>query len=151
MSMKRKSILEIIYTLLIILFVYTASSKLVNIRETYAEIDKQPFPEWMTPYLVWIISLSELLVSALLLFKKTHQAGLWGALILMLLFTGYIGAILLNYFPFVPCSCGGVISQLGWQNHLYFNLCFVLISMLGLVLYTRHPTEYDETQNVIIT
>jgi hypothetical protein len=151
--MRRNTIIEIICTLLILLFVYTASSKLIDFHKTYKEMDNQPFPNWMTPFLVWGISLLELTIAGFLLFNRTKKAGLWGSLILMTLFTGYIGAILLHFFSRVPCSCGGVIKQLGWTNHLYFNLFFVAIAALALVLMRKEAKkeQYEENRQVVFT
>jgi putative oxidoreductase len=151
--MKRNLIIEIISSLLILLFVYTAGSKLLDLRTTYREMNGQPFPNWMTPYLVWGISLLELAVASLLLFNRTKKAGLWSSLILMTLFSGYIGAILLRFFDRVPCSCGGVIKQLGWTNQLYFNLFFVGISIIALWLMRkkRNPVQYGDSHQVVFT
>ncbi|HEV8285066.1 MAG TPA: MauE/DoxX family redox-associated membrane protein [Chitinophagaceae bacterium] len=151
--MKRNLIIEIISALLILLFVYTASSKLLNLETTYGQMNNQPFANWMTPYLVWGISLAELLVSGLLMFKRTKNAGFWASLILMTAFTGYIAAILLRFFDRVPCSCGGVIKQLGWTNHLYFNLFFLGISAVGLLLLKKQKRQerYKETEKVVFT
>jgi hypothetical protein len=55
----------------------------------------------------------------------------------MILFTAYSGAILLNMFAYVPCSCGGVIRKLTWPQHLAFNLFFVAISAIGIILQHR--------------
>jgi putative oxidoreductase len=151
--MKRTIIVEIICTLLILLFVYTASSKLIDLKKTYFEMNNQPFPNWMTPYLVWGISLLELIIAGLLCFNRTKKAGLWGSLIIMTLFTGYIGSILLHFFARVPCSCGGVIKQLGWTNHLYFNLFFVAISIIGITLMRkqRNENEYLKSSQTAFT
>jgi putative oxidoreductase len=151
--MKRNLIIEIICSLLILLFVYTAGSKLLDLRTTYREMNSQPFPNWMTPYLVWGISLLELAVASLLLFNRTKKAGLWSSLILMTLFSGYIGAILLRFFDRVPCSCGGVIKQLGWTTHLYFNLFFVGISIIGLWLMRKEQKreKYQQSHQVVFT
>jgi hypothetical protein len=125
----------------------------MNYTTTYVEMDRQPFPNWMTPYLVWGIGILELAVASLLFFPRTRKAGLWSSLILMTLFTAYIGSILLHFFDKVPCSCGGIVKQLSWENHLYFNLFFVAISILGLWLLRKEQKkqEYDQTQRVIFT
>jgi putative oxidoreductase len=148
--MKRNLIIEVICSLLILLFVYTASSKLIALTTTYQEMNNQPFPNWMTPYLVWGISLLELAIASLLLFNRTKKAGLWSSLILMTLFTGYIGAILLRFFDRVPCSCGGVLKQLGWTNHLYFNLFFVAIAAIGLWLIKKERKHQQYEQHQVV-
>jgi phage shock protein PspC (stress-responsive transcriptional regulator) len=34
----------------------------------------------------------------------------------------------------LPCSCGGVLQQLSWKQHLIFNLFFLLLAVVGIVL-----------------
>lgn len=132
--MSRKWLLEAIVLLLFILFVYAATSKLIDFKRFSFQMDSQPFDDYFTPWLVFGVPLTEFVIAAMLIFKRTLLAGLWASLILMLLFTGYIILIKLNYFGKIPCSCGGVISQLSWTQHLFFNLFFVLISIAGIVL-----------------
>lgn len=151
--MKRNLVIEIICSLLILLFVYTAGSKLLDLRTTYREMNYQPFPNGMTPFLVWGISILELGIAALLFFNKTKRKGLWASLMLMSAFTLYISAILLRFFDRIPCACGGVIKQLGWINHLYFNLFFVAIAIIGLKLMDiqRKKEQYEESNRVVFT
>ena len=150
MAIKKATIVETCCTLLVLLFLYTASSKLLNLRQTYHEMNIQPFPNWMTPYLVWGISIMEFCAAVLLIFNRTKKTGLWTSLILMIGFTIYIAAILLDFFDKVPCSCGGVIAQLGWQNHLYFNMFFVAVSIIGIIL-SRKKDNSPEMQKVVFT
>ena len=95
----------------------------------------------MTPYLVWGIAGLEIATSVALMFEKTKRIGFYSSLILMSLFTIYISAILLHVFPKIPCSCGGVLRQLGWSQHLLFNLFFVALSVLGLMLSKKQSGE----------
>lgn len=132
--MSRKWLLEAIVLLLFILFVYAATSKLIDYKRFTFQMDSQPFDDRFTPLLVFGVPLTEFVIAAMLIFKRTLLPGLWASLILMLMFTGYIILIKLNYFGKIPCSCGGVISQLNWTQHLFFNLFFVLISAAGIVL-----------------
>jgi hypothetical protein len=56
---------------------------------------------------------------------------------LMTSFTIYSIMIIAHFFPYVPCSCGGVIRKLTWPQHLALNLFYVALSVLGLVLQRR--------------
>jgi len=133
-SKRRHLIIDIIRAVLILLFVYASVSKLVDFKVFYGEINSQPFPNWMTAYLVWIIPSIEILIAIGLMFHKTKLISLYASFILMTIFTIYIGLILLYVFDRIPCSCGGVLKQLGWKEHFFFNLFFVLISLLASVL-----------------
>jgi putative oxidoreductase len=72
-----------------------------------------------------------------LIFERTRMVGFISSFVLMTLFTIYTGAILLHFFDYVPCSCGGVIRKLTWPQHLVFNLFFVGLSVTGIVLQRR--------------
>lgn len=148
--MSRKWLVETIVLLLFILFVYAAASKLIDYKHFSFQIDSQPFDNRLTPWIVFGIPALEFILAGMLIYKRTLLAGLWGSLILMLLFTGYIGLIQLNYFGKIPCSCGGVISQLNWTQHLFFNLFFVLISIAGIILHRKH-LQADQDKTVILS
>jgi len=132
--MKRKTVIEILSSLLILLFVYASVSKWLDFHTYIGEINNQPFPNWMTPALVWLIPLTEVSIAMLLMFEKTQLLGFWASLVLMSLFTIYTILILLKFFGRVPCSCGGVIEKLSWKQHLFLNLFFVGVAITGIVL-----------------
>lgn len=71
-----------------------------------------------------LIIIAELLTAVLLSLRRTRLIGLYLSTGLMVSLTVYI-YLILNYSEFVPCSCGGVLEKLGWQEHLIFNLVFV--------------------------
>jgi putative oxidoreductase len=135
--MNRNFLTEMICCLLVALFMYTGASKFVDIPGFTGDINNQPFPNSMTPYLVWGLPLLELLIAVSLMFDKTRKAGLYASLILMLAFTVYTALVLFHYFERIPCSCGGVIKQLNWQQHLVFNLFFVLLSVAAIYLMNK--------------
>lgn len=142
--MKRKIIIEIISSLLILLFLYASLSKWLAFRTFIGDMNNQPFPNWMTPFLVWFIPIIEVLIVIGLIFEKTRVQSLYASLFLMLAFTIYTVAILLHSFKYIPCSCGGVIRKLTWPQHLVFNLFFVGISLLGIILKRREQVPAVE-------
>jgi len=139
--MKRKIIIEIISSLLILLFLYASFSKWLAFKTFIGEMNNQPFPNWMTPFLVWSIPILEVLIAVGLIFEKTRVRSLYASLFLMLAFTIYTVVVLLHAFKYIPCSCGGVIRKLTWPQHLIFNLFFVGISLLGIILKKREPVH----------
>ena len=70
---------------------------------------------------------------------KPGETDVW--MIVMGIFTVYTGVILMHFFPYVPCSCGGVIKRLTWTQHLILNLSFVAISILGVIL--QHKKRFN--------
>ena len=132
-----KRIYIVICMLLILLFSYTAFAKLINIPLFTSEMHNQPMPLWFSSVLVYLLPVLEILIVIALLMDHYRLLGMMAALFLMLLFTAYTLLILLHVFPRVPCSCGGVIKQLSWKQHLAFNLVFDGLCIWGLFLHDR--------------
>lgn len=150
---KRQVLLECISALLILLFLYTSLSKFLDFKSFVDDMNNQPFSNAWTPFLVWFVPCSELLICISLLFERTRMAGFIGSLVLMSLFTIYTIFILSNFFSYIPCSCGGVIRQLTWTQHLIFNLCYVIIAIVGIVLQRRKHFKsifITQTQNSFV-
>jgi putative oxidoreductase len=135
--LKRQVVLECIAALLILLFLYASVSKFLDFKRFIDEMNNQPLPNSWTPFLVWGIPFLEIAISAALLFEYTRLLAFYASLVLMTLFTIYAIMILAHFFPYVPCSCGGVIRKLTWPQHLALNLFYVALSVLGLVLQRR--------------
>src|SRR5690606_7657944 len=58
------------------------------------------------------------------------------------MFTAYI-VIILNFTEFIPCSCGGVLEDLGWTEHLIFNIVFILLAAVGILLLQKQERDHD--------
>ncbi|MHA4811928.1 MauE/DoxX family redox-associated membrane protein [Flavitalea flava] len=148
---RRQVLLETISALLILLFLYASLSKFLDFKLFTGEMNNQPFSNALTPFLVWAIPLLEIGISICLIFEWTRLIGFYGSLVLMSLFTIYTAAILLHFFKYVPCSCGGVIKKLTWKQHLIFNLFFTGLSITGIVLQKRKThTLIHLTKNSLV-
>lgn len=117
---------------LIFLWVYAAMSKLLNYEQSRLQMMNQVFPDLINRILLWTVPCGELLIAGLLLFHGTRKIGFFLSAILLLLFSGYILLVMFNVFGRIPCSCGGIISKLNWEQHLVFNLVFLALAILGL-------------------
>jgi len=141
----KKLAVEVICLLYILLFIYAAVSKLLDFHDFLIQIGKSPI---LTAYAevaaVGVIA-TEILIVLLLLFPKYRFLGLFLSLSLMTMFSAYI-TILLLWSPYVPCSCGGILSTLGWHEHLVFNLVFVLLAVWG-VLWIEKTYSYNSDGN----
>jgi hypothetical protein len=129
---------DIICGLFIFLFVYTALSKLNTLPQFRAVLQQSPLLSNRSQFFSLAIPVTEIVISLLLLFPRSRSWGLYGAFALMLTFTLYI-TYMINYTPQLPCSCGGVLKQLTWQQHLVFNIVFTLLSLTGILLRRRRP------------
>jgi uncharacterized membrane protein YphA (DoxX/SURF4 family) len=59
---------------------------------------------------------------------------------LMVIFSAYIITIL-NFSEYVPCSCGGILENMSWRQHFWFNAGFVALGALGVLIY---PDKHKE-------
>jgi uncharacterized membrane protein YphA (DoxX/SURF4 family) len=142
--MSRKIVIEIVTFLIILLFVYAAVSKLFDYQKFTVQLGQSPMLTTYSSVLGWMVPLLELVISVLLIFPRTRLGGLYSFFGLMTMFTVYI--ILASRFSdYVPCSCGGVIQNLSWSQHLVFNLVFMVLGILGIFLYPKHK----EGKNVL--
>jgi putative oxidoreductase len=138
MSKKQVS-LECVCALLIILFLYASVSKFIDFTTFLHQMANQPWPTSWAPFVAWIVPTTEVLLALALIFERTRTLGLYGSLVLMSLFTIYTLIVLLHFFHYVPCSCGGVIRRLTWRQHLFFNLFFVVLSVFGINVSRHKP------------
>jgi len=129
-------ILDSICLLYVLLFVYAAVSKLLDFENFRVQLGQSPLISSFAGWLSLTVPLSELLIALLLLIHKTRMYGLYLSYFLMVLFTTYI-FIILNYSASIPCSCGGVLEQMGWQEHLWFNVFFIALAVVGIILMQR--------------
>ena len=139
--MKRNFFIELICSLLVLLFVYTGVAKMMDFSTFHLQLGKSPFITKYADAVAWTLPAGELVVALLLFFNKTRLLGLYASLFLMTMFTAYIYAML-NYSYDLPCSCGGIIAKMTWTQHLWFNAGFVALSIIGILLQTyklRHP------------
>ncbi len=146
--MKKKIALEGIISLLILLYLYTGLTQLLSFKFFYGNIFNQPVFQWSKPILVYFIPAAQLLIAAGLYFERTRKPALWASLGLLTMFTVYILLIIMNALARVPCSCGGVISSFTWPQHLVFNLFFLLLNVIALVLKKRTFNAEGRTQIV---
>lgn len=147
MKLRRVS-LEIISCLLILLFVYAALSKLLDYDTFRVQLGKSPFITDFAPIIAWALPVGEILVGLFLAFKRTRLLGLYISLFLMTMFTAYI-YIMLHYSYYIPCSCGGILSKMGWDTHFWFNVGFTLLSATGIILLTKKEITIDIKNNLL--
>ena len=129
----REGIVSLIATLYILLFAYAAVSKLIDYENFHRQLAMSPVLTSHASWLSWLVPVLELLLATLLAFPKTRTSGMYGSLCLMAAFTVYI-YLIMNYASHVPCSCGGILEDMGWMEHFYFNLGFMALALVSLAL-----------------
>jgi hypothetical protein len=126
--------LRLIAALLIFLFVYTASGKFLDFNSFKLTLHASPLITDKNILVAWSIPIAELITAALLLIPRTRLLGLYCSLAIMILFTLYLGYMLL-FTPNRPCVCGGVIKTMSWKQHIVFNCFFILLSLIAIRLH----------------
>jgi hypothetical protein len=118
--------------LLIFLFVYTAVSKLIGYKLFHEQLTQIPLIGSAVSRIGWIIPAGEIAAALLLSYAKTEIVGYRLSAVLLILFAIYILAML-YLAPALPCSCGGIIETLSWQQHLVIN-----VALAAACLYRLH-------------
>ncbi len=142
MKYLKKIIPFVVSIYFVILFCYAAISKILDFEKFQDQISASPLLNGLSQFLPYTIIIVEVIIAVLLCYRKTRTIGLIGSLFLMLIFTVYI-ILMLRTSKNLPCSCGGILEKMSWNQHLYFNIgCVVLtIIALGLNLKYSRPAK----------
>ncbi|MFY7815759.1 MAG: MauE/DoxX family redox-associated membrane protein [Chryseobacterium taeanense] len=142
MKKSNTRIVEFISYFFILLFCYAGISKLLDFENFQNQISASPLLNGFSQFLPYTIIIAEFLIAGLLCYRKTRTTGLIGSFVLMLIFTGYI-ALLLRTSKNLPCSCGGILEKMSWNQHLYFNIGCVILSVIALGLNLKYSRPAD--------
>lgn len=124
---------------------YAGASKLFAFGDFKIEIGQSPLISAYASWISYAVIGVEFTIALLLCPARTRLAGLYLSLGLMVSFTIYI-YLILNHSEFVPCSCGGILGELGWTEHLIFNIVCVLMALCGIaILERRRKTTWIKT------
>ena len=137
--MTRKLSLEIISFLFTFLFAYAAVNKLLDYQKFEVQLEQSPILTSIAGVVAIGIPLAELAIVLMLIFRRSRLLGLYFSFSLMVAFTTYI-ILILNFSFYVPCSCGGILENMSWIEHLFFNVLFTILAIAGIVLETSDRT-----------
>ena len=132
--------------LLILLFVYAGSSKLLGHALFVSQLSQVEFLKSFATFISFSLPVLEIVTALFIAFEQTQIAGLWLASLLMTLFTIYVAGMLILKSS-LPCTCGGIISSMNWQQHLLFNIFFMLLSWDALYHYYKQASKNISTNN----
>lgn len=126
--------------LLLALFMYTAASKILTINVFSSTLAKSPLIGSYSLFVAWSIPIIEIIVSILLIIAGTRKLGFYASLVLLGIFTLYL-VYMVSSGTKLPCNCGGAISTMTWQQHIWFNVAFLLIAITGIRLHTNKESS----------
>lgn len=130
----RNLIIDTVCYLFVMLFIYAATSKLLDYENFRIQLGQSPLLSPFAGIVAWVVPGLEFLISIMLLIPKLRLVALFASFSLMAMFTAYI-YIILNYSAFIPCSCGGVLEKMTWEQHLLFNIAFIFFAALAVLIY----------------
>lgn len=133
-SNKKTILIEVICAAFILLFIYAGVSKLRDFEKFSIELAKSPILNPIASWVVIVIPLIEIALSVFLMIKSLRLVALYVSFSLMILFSAYIVAIL-KFSSYIPCTCGGVLQNMSWREHLAFNIGFVGLGAIGVLIY----------------
>jgi uncharacterized membrane protein YphA (DoxX/SURF4 family) len=136
MTQKKEWIIDIVSALFVVLFIYAALMKLMDYDKFRLQIGQSPVLTAFAGTMVWLVPAIEVVIAMLLMTKRFRLAGLYASFSLMVMFTAYI-VVITRFSEYVPCSCGGVLEKLSWDEHLVFNIGCVLLSAVAIVVYPK--------------
>lgn len=145
MRVFKKYSVDIISALFILLFVYAAVSKILDFETFQAQLGQSPVVSTYAETISYGILFLELIIAILVGITRTRLLGLYGAFALMIVFTIYI-IIIMHFAPFTPCSCGGILENMGWKEHFIINVCFIILSITGI--YSLEKTYFKTSVKI---
>nr|WP_068891206.1 MauE/DoxX family redox-associated membrane protein [Pedobacter panaciterrae] len=138
---KRTIIVEVISALFILLFVYAALSKMQEFEQFQVELSKSPVLNAYSKYIAIFIPGIELLIAISLITNRFQFLALYASFTLMVMFSAYV-VVILKFSSYIPCSCGGILENMTWIQHLIFNMGFVILSIIAILLYPYKSKSY---------
>lgn len=129
------NLVDVLCASFVLLFVYTAISKLSDHQNFQDQLFFITQNAWMAAVLALGVPLAELAIALALCINKGRRAGLFAFVSLLCCFTAWIIYLLLSDRN-LPCTCGGVISSLTWKQHLLLNGCFLFAGIAAILLQT---------------
>lgn len=146
--MKKETATEILASLLILLFTYAALSKLIDHEIFQDQLLQFPVLHVLPVLFSWLIPVSELFAVFLLFVPTFKLYGFYAALFLLTAFTVFL-IFMISFDKHLPCSCGGVISALTWQQHIVFNLFFTALCIIGIKLQRRINQQQSDPNSLL--
>lgn len=133
----------------IILFSYTAVSKLLDYEKFVFQMRLAPVPfmKTMAPVIGRVLPWIELALVVMLYKEKTRLLAYKASFVLMVLFEIYITwmkVVSVRTGITLPCTCGGILSRMGWEQHLFFNASVIVLLLLSIYW---HRGKYPNKNN----
>ncbi|MGG7437399.1 MauE/DoxX family redox-associated membrane protein [Chryseobacterium arthrosphaerae] len=132
----------------ILLLVYASVSKLMDFENFQVQLAQSPLLHDYAIFVSYAVIMTELLLVAFLAIPNVRWIGLFCSLGLMSAFTAYI-YLILHFSDSVPCSCGGILEKMDWNDHLVFNILCVLLAIIAILVNRKGITNKKKAAGFI--
>lgn len=129
----KKVTINVISVMLIILFVHAGLIKWMDYSTFKTQLSAYPLLSPFAGVIAWLFPAIEMATAVLLVSARTRTLGLAVSLSIMTILSAYI-IFLLNAAADAPCACQALLGFTTWPAQLKFNMIFMLIALLGLLL-----------------
>jgi uncharacterized membrane protein YphA (DoxX/SURF4 family) len=150
--MKTKTLfIEIVNYLFLFLFVYTAYSKFTE-HERFAQVltVSPHIGATFAQLISWFIPIIETVIAIILIAPTLRKIAMTATLGLMTIFTIYLIFMVASGSK-LPCSCGGVISEMNWKQHIWFNISLIILAIISMVFQKKmqRPDEKNSVSKIM--
>jgi hypothetical protein len=152
LSFLKNTFPDIAAALFIVLFVYAGATKIIDHQKFSVQLGQSPLLTTYKSWVTWMIPAIEFTIAIMLSFTRSRSVAFYASYTLMLMFIAYIIAIT-KFSDYIPCSCGGILQHMSWNQHLLFNLFFIAIA-LGAIIFSDNKQDIfiaiksGETENL---
>ena len=123
--------------LIAFLFIYAGTYKITDINLFASQMYQSPLlPGRLVPILSIFVPIFEILLGFLLIFSKLDYYLLRISLSLMIFFSTYL-IMLFTLYDKPPCACGGILNNMGYPEHIIFNIFFTILSAIAIFIYEK--------------
>ena len=138
--MKGKTVIELIASVLILLFMYAAVSQVVFHNTYYTQLNRSLINGLFAGIITWLIPVVHILLAWLLWRPSTKLAGFICSLGVVSLYTIYL-FIMLPLGSKAACQCGELWQKASLEINILFNLAVILLTAVGIILMGRLKTN----------
>lgn len=147
--MKKLFFVDIITTLHVLLFLYASISKLMDYSLFYEQLVASPILAPISKSVAFAVPTIEIIIVIMIIIPRLKLKGFYLSTIVVSSFTLYIIAILLRSEN-IPCSCGGLLEELTWEQHIFFNISFIILTILGIICQQKIQAENKNKMSLIL-
>lgn len=144
----KKVFLEIIMMSFLCLWGYAAFSKIFEFQIFKYQLSESPLLSDISGIVSILVPAVEIFIVVLLIIDRTKRLGLYLSLSLLTVFTIYLIGIL-NFSKNIPCSCGGVLQNITWTQHIIMNSGFIVLAIIGLILQRKTNFKIENSNGIV--